>query len=65
MVNMLPLVKDMNHDVDDEEQGETLKLWGIGCQAQVIKGHFLYKIMIIYYQMMIPTIVHLMNLRKI
>jgi hypothetical protein len=26
------LIKDMNHDVDDEEQDETLKLWGIGCQ---------------------------------
>jgi hypothetical protein len=31
MVNMLPLVEDMNHDADDEEHGETLKLWGIGC----------------------------------
>jgi len=32
MVNMLHLAKDMNHNINDEEQDETLKLWGIGCQ---------------------------------
>ncbi len=32
MVNMLHLVKDMNHNINDEEQDETLKLWGIRCQ---------------------------------
>jgi hypothetical protein len=30
MVNMLHLAKDMNHNINDEEQDETLKLWGIG-----------------------------------
>ncbi len=32
MVNMLHLAKDMNHNINDEEQDETLKLWGIGRQ---------------------------------
>jgi hypothetical protein len=32
MLNMLHLVKDMNHNINDEGKDETLKLWGIGCQ---------------------------------